>query len=177
MSCVAARFLRVPPGIRIAEFSIYEVRPGCKSSSPMNRQELKSKAIAATNQLLRTKGYVSIVDVLLSMGKLSKENHDRWRFRQVPYLEKVIPGNLSQFQFLLRTVRAYALTELQTKPSRTVYTSWGKGRREPLRFTKFNQPYLEDLYSTHFVSPQLAKQKHDLASATPKSASEVVGQI
>jgi hypothetical protein len=82
----------------------------------------------------------------------------------VPYLEKVLPGSLNKLQFLLRTVRAQARDELRLKPNRTTYTSWGKGRRQPLRFSKSGNPYLEELYSTHYVS-----RKHEEAN-TPQGA-------
>ena len=62
----------------------------------MNRTELTRKAKAAAGQLPWSKGYLSAVDVLMAMGKLTQENHERWRFRQVPHLEKVLPGSLNQ---------------------------------------------------------------------------------
>jgi hypothetical protein len=124
----------------------------------MNRIELASKMRAVASQILRDKGYVSPVDVLLAMDRLSKENHERWRFRQTPFLEKILPGSLDKHEFFLRELRAFA-GELNLKPSRTAYVSWGKGRKEPLRFTKTGNPRLEELYATHYVSPQLSKPK------------------
>jgi hypothetical protein len=57
------------------------------------------------------------VDVLIAMGKLTKENHERWRLRQVPHLEKVMPGSLNQFEFLLRGSFALSRpTPAQTQP-------------------------------------------------------------
>lgn len=138
----------------------------------MNRTDLARKAKAATLQLLQTKGYISAVDVLMAIGKLSRENHERWRFRQVPHLEKVLPGNLNQFQFLLRTLRSYARDELGLRPSRTVYPSWGKGRRQPLRFSKYGNPYLEELYSTHYVSRTLVTARPKPPDAVEPSQAE-----
>jgi len=125
----------------------------------MNRTELTKKAKAAACQVLQARGYISVVDVLIVMGTLTKENYERWRFRQVPHLEKVLPGSLNKFQFLLRTLRSHARDELRLKPSRTVYMSWGKGRRQPLRFSKYGNPFLEELYSTHYLSRKLAEGK------------------
>src|SRR5881396_913204 len=110
----------------------------------MNRTDLIKKARAAADQVLRDKGYISAADVLLAMGRLSKESYERWRFRQVPHLEKVLPGSLNEHAFFCRELRAYARDELKLKPSHTAYMSWGKGRR---------QPHLEALFSTHYVSP------------------------
>jgi hypothetical protein len=94
----------------------------------MNRTELSRKAKAAACQVLKAKGYISVVDVLMAMVTLTKADYERWRFRQVPHLEKVLPGSLNKFQFLLRTLRSHASDELRLKPSRMVYTSWGLGR-------------------------------------------------
>jgi hypothetical protein len=140
----------------------------------MTRNELLKKARAAADRVLQEKGHVSIVDVLLAMGRLSKENYERWRFRQVPHLEKVLPGSLNEHAFFCRELRAYAQRGLNLKPSRTAYVSWGKGRRQPLRFSKFAQPYLEELFSTHYVSPALAAtrkaQRVEAARATSNRA-------
>ena len=95
--------------------------------------ELVLKAKAAADLVLQAKGYVSLVDVLLAMGRLSKANYERWRFRQIPHLEKVLPGSLNQHSFLCHQLRAYALGQLKLRPSRTTYVSWGKGGQHPLR--------------------------------------------
>ncbi len=42
----------------------------------MSRHELEAKAIAAASKVLRSKGYI-MVDVLMTMGKLTKEDYDR----------------------------------------------------------------------------------------------------
>ena|ERR1035437_1839311 len=136
----------------------------------MNRTELARKAKTTAGQMVQAKGYISMVDVLMAMGTLTKENYERWRFRQVPHLEQVLPGSLSKFQFLLRTLRSHARDELGLTPSRTVYTSWGKGRRQPLRFSKYGNPYVEELYSTHYISRRLkqAKPKHNDKTLGPE---------
>ena len=120
----------------------------------MNRNELVRKMKSAAEQVLQSKGYISVVDVLLAMGRLSKENYERWRFRRVPHLEKVLPGSLNEHAFFSRAWRALA-RELNLKPSRTVYTSWGKGRRQPLCFSKFGAPHVEEAFATHYVSPEI----------------------
>lgn len=71
----------------------------------LNRQELIRQANSAASKLLNEKGYISLVEVLMEMGKLSKADYENWRFRRVPYLEKVITLNLSQINFILRTLQ------------------------------------------------------------------------
>jgi hypothetical protein len=121
----------------------------------MNRTDLRKKARATADRLLQEKGCFSVVDVLLTMGRLSKENYERWRFRQVPHLEKVLFGSLNEHAFFCRELRAYA-RERKLKPSRTAYVSWGKGRRQPLRFSKFGAPHVEEMFSTHYVGSAFA---------------------
>jgi hypothetical protein len=128
----------------------------------MNRTELTLRIKAAAGQALAAKGHISAVEVLMTMGRLTKTNYERWRLRQTPCLEAVLTGNLSQHQFLLRTLRSHARDELHLKPSRTVYMSWGDGRRQPLRFSKSGNSHIEQLYSTHYLNGKLkaAKPKH-----------------
>jgi hypothetical protein len=132
----------------------------------MNRHELGAKAISAAEELLQSKGFISAVDVLMAIGKLSKKDYEDWRFRRVPHLEMVLPGSLNQFQFFLRTLRSHAHDELKLKPSRTVYMSWGKGRRQPLRFSKYGSPHMEELYSTHYVGRKSADVQHNFQDHT-----------
>jgi len=93
----------------------------------MNSKEAGQKALDAADQCLKSKGYISMVDVLLTMGKLTGEDRERWRFRQIPYLEKVVRGSLTQLDVIVRAVRNNSLKG-GLKPRRTAYMSWGKGR-------------------------------------------------
>lgn len=119
----------------------------------MNRTELEKKTHAAFHEQLHKCGYVSVVNVLLTMGKLSQQDYEAWRSRRVPYLERVIRLNLSQLSAVLRQVEPLA-REGGLKPSLTVYTSHGKGRRVKLQFSRYGHPALERRYATHHVSHQ-----------------------
>jgi len=44
------------------------------------------------NRLLQEKGYISVVELLLAIGRLSQQDYERWRFRKVPHLEAVLPA-------------------------------------------------------------------------------------
>lgn len=114
------------------------------------RQDLVKQAGIAASKLLKEKGYISVVDVLMEMDKLSKQNYENWRFRRVPYLEKVIRINLGKINLILKTIRANAQNG-GLKACQTVYTSWGKKPRKRLRFSKSGLPHLEEAYSTHFI--------------------------
>lgn len=74
----------------------------------LNRRDLIKKLNEASSELLREKGYISFVEVLMKIGKLTQEDYERWRFRRVPYLEKVITVNLAKVNHLLRTLHENA---------------------------------------------------------------------
>jgi hypothetical protein len=116
----------------------------------VNRAELVSSMNQASSELLREKGFISFVDVLIRMGKLTKEDQESWRMRRIPFLERAVRINLSQINHLLRTLRQNALKG-HLRPSKTAYVSWGKGPKQPLRFSKSGNPAIEEAWATHFV--------------------------
>jgi hypothetical protein len=121
----------------------------------VNRRELEQAALRAAERCLKAKGYISMVDVLMELGKLSREDYESWRFRQVPFLERVIHGNLAQLNAILRAVQTNS-AKGKLKASWTAYMSWGKGNRQPLRFSKSSDPNLERAYATHHLHPKAA---------------------
>ncbi|MGO8929656.1 MAG: hypothetical protein ACLQU3_22550 [Limisphaerales bacterium] len=123
----------------------------------MNRRELEQAAITAADRCLKAKGYISMVDVLMECGKLSREDYEKWRFRQVPFLERVVQGNLAQINAMLRAVQTNSARG-KMKASWTAYMSWGKGKRQPLRFSKSGNANLERAYATHYLSPREAQR-------------------
>jgi len=123
-----------------------------------NQNQLLKRLSTVTSMLLNEKGYICVVDVLMQMGYLSKENYTNWRLGNVLYLEKVIKVNITKLNFLLRAIQKYSING-KLKPSKTVYKSWGKGTKKPLRFSKSADPHIEEAYSTHFV--KLKDKSHD----------------
>jgi Fe-S-cluster containining protein len=106
---------------------------------------------AATAVVLRQKGYVSVVDVLVEMKRLTPAHLEDWRFGRVPYLERLVEGNLSKLSLIGREVRNVAQAQGLT-PSVTSYRRWGKGPKRALRFSKSSDPAVELAYVTHWVS-------------------------
>ena len=130
----------------------------------MNHAELVASMNRASSELLRQKGFISFVEVLIQMGKLTREDHDAWRMKRIPYLERAIRLNLSPLSHLLRTLRQNAVKG-RLKPSKTAYMSWGKGPKRPLQFSKSGHPRIEEAYATHFV-----KREHAAEGKTPDAA-------
>ena len=120
---------------------------------------MQKKIRQSVHQLMEQKGYVSPLDLLLKMEKISPKRVEEWRFGRVPYLERVASGNLAQLYFILTELRNVA-RELELKESHTAYMSWGKGPKRPLQFSKTGDSQTERRYSTHFLNPQ--KVRHEL---------------
>jgi hypothetical protein len=116
----------------------------------LNREELQKKVRQTVQQLVLEKGFVSPLDLLLKMEKISLAAVKNWRFGRVPFLEREVRGNLSQLNFILNKLHQVA-REMELKESHTAYMSWGKGTKQPLRFSKSGDAHTERRYSTHFV--------------------------
>ena len=120
----------------------------------LNRKDLIKQINEASSELLLEKGYVCFVDILLRIGKLTKENHEAWLSSKVPYLERVIQVNLMKVNYMLRMFGQNAIKG-GLLPSTTVYVSRGKGTRTPLRFSKSGDSHIEEAYSTHYLKPKI----------------------
>lgn len=126
----------------------------------MNHEQLEQRVNSAIIRLIHQKGYICAVDVLMESGILAKKDYEAWRNRRVPYLERVCHANLSQLSAVNHLIRSYAVKN-ELKPSYTAYMSWGKGKKEKLRFSKTGNETIEKNYATHYVSPALKKKKEE----------------
>ncbi|MCA1779605.1 MAG: hypothetical protein LC637_09530 [Xanthomonadaceae bacterium] len=113
---------------------------------------LYPKIVRAVASILEHEKVVVPVEVLVRMDLLDRDKLVDWRHGRVPYLERVIRGNLTRLSRLLRILGFHA-HDLNLKPSWTDYRRWGKGQSQALRFTKTGEKKLEQAYATHFVWP------------------------
>src|SRR5688572_22433196 len=74
----------------------------------------------AVAEILAKGKVVAPVDVLVRMELLAPDKLEDWRRGRVPYLERVIRGNLTRLSRLLRILRMHA-HDLKLVPSVTVY--------------------------------------------------------
>ncbi|WP_010529178.1 hypothetical protein [Lentibacillus jeotgali] len=100
----------------------------------MSRQKIEKMARWHATELLKEKGYISPVDLLVRMDRLSPKQVKNWRLKRIPYLERVTVGGLGKMNYILKTLKKFA-KEQELKPSKTVYKSWGKGPKKT--FTLF----------------------------------------
>ena len=131
----------------------------------MNRCELPKALASIVVDLLRTKGYVAMVDVFIKLNYLNLETHNSWRMRQIPYLEKGIKVNLGKITFIMKTVRRIALDRGLTE-SCTAYMSWGKGRKTKLQFSKSGVDFIERAYATHLIQSKPNKDSATMLTST-----------
>lgn len=118
----------------------------------MNIRELEKKLSPITSGLLREKGYISLIDVLIGLGYLTDKDVESWRMKRIPYLEKSIKVNLGTINFINKTVRENCRRG-GLRESHTAYRSWGKGIKVELQFSNSGANNIEALYSTHWLTP------------------------
>ncbi len=116
------------------------------------------RVVKAIATILSKSDVVAPVEVLIEMGNLTKKNHDAWRKGQVPYLERVIEGNLSKTNRIIRIIGFHA-HDLNMVPSHTAYRQWGKAKSRALQFSKSGNKRLEEAYSRHYIWNQSAEKK------------------
>lgn len=116
----------------------------------LSKQEMRKRIWSCAGQLVDEKGYVSPVDLLVKMGRITKKQVEDWRVQRIPYLEQVSEGNLSKMKFILNELREFGKSA-NLKSSQTAYVSWGKGSKQRLRFSKSGDAWIETMYSTHYV--------------------------
>lgn len=124
----------------------------------MNRNQLQAKLSKVTSTLMKENGYNAFVDVFMGLGNLDPKDYEDWRRKRIPFLERVIRGNLGRINFIMKTVRENCRNG-NCKESWTAYMSWGKGRKVRLQFSKTGEENIERAYATHFLKPGSANAK------------------
>ena len=72
----------------------------------MNQAQLVSKVSSSMYHQINEIGYATAVQTLMDLQILSKEDYERWRNGQVPYLEKVCKINLKKLAEVLQEMKA-----------------------------------------------------------------------
>lgn len=124
----------------------------------MNKQTLEKRVIAAGELTLHQQQYVSSIDILTGIGYLHPVHVHEWQKGQIPCLESVIQSSLKKISFAMKCFRKWA-QDKGLNPRETVYKRRTKGGKLRLRFSVSGNPTIEQLYSTHYVSPILKEEK------------------
>ena len=119
----------MPPGIVLGQFM--------KTTTKNYRNDrLYPAVVRSVAELLKETDEISPVEILLHQQRLTKEQVEDWRFGRIPYLERVVKGNLSKINRILRILRFHA-HDLNLVPVPRTYRKWGRGgKRIILRFSK-----------------------------------------
>ena len=128
------------------------------SKSKYIKDTLYPKIVDAFSRILKEKKFVSPLDIFRELFLLEKKHIEDWRFKRVPFLEKVLKCNLHKASRILQISKHHA-NDLDLKPSKTVYMKFGKGPKIILRFTKTGDKNIEEAYSTHFVKKRSEEEQ------------------
>jgi hypothetical protein len=123
----------------------------------MARQDIQERVRRVAEQALAEQQYVRPIDVLLGLGWLAPSHLDQWRQGRVPYLEKVVQGNLGKISTAMAEFRRWARASGLT-PSETAYVARTRDRQQ-LRFSASADQSIEQAYRTHWVSPELSERR------------------
>ena len=122
------------------------------------KDTLYPKIVDAFSRILKEKKFVSPLDIFQELFLLEKKHIEDWRFKRVPFLEKVLKCNLHKASRILQISKHHA-NDLDLKLSKTVYMKFGKGPKIILRFTKTGDKNIEEAYSTHFVKKRSEEEE------------------
>ena len=140
--------------------------------SPENRTKLAERVARAAKAALAARDYVSPVDVLVGIGWLDPGAVKRWRRGQVEYLEDMVQTKLSRISEAMKLLRSWATAE-GLLLSETHYVAQTP-QRQALRFSKGEDPTIERLYRTHWISSELSEGKRERLAAKASRAPELV---
>jgi hypothetical protein len=124
-----------------------------------NRAALADRVARAAGAALAAQGYASPIDVLVGIGWVDAGTVERWRRGQIDCLEGVIQTNLKRISEATRLFRSWAAERgLYASPAHYVART---PQRQTLRFSRSSEPGVEELYRTHWVSPELSEKKRE----------------
>jgi hypothetical protein len=139
---------------------------------PQNRAKLADRVARAAGAALACQGYASPIDVPVGIGWVDAGTVERWRRGQIDCLERVIQTNLKRISEAMRLFRAWA-AEKGLRASSAEYLA-RTPQRQTLRFSRSGDPRIEELYRTHWVSPELSQKKRERLAEKARREPELV---
>jgi hypothetical protein len=121
-------------------------------------------------EILKVGPIVTPLEVLVRLEIIEPGRVEAWRRGELPYLERGITTGLSRVGRLLRLLREQALL-LGLEPTHGKYQRRGKGKRQPLRFSKRGDAETERLYTQHYLRAQ-TNAAHSAAAASAADEAE-----
>lgn len=124
------------------------------------RKDIEKRVIRAAEEGLFRQNYVSTIDIFIGIGFLQPVHVQDWKKGKIPYLEKVIQGNLGKISHVMKCFRQWVIQK-SLKPSETAYLARTRGQKRELQFSKSGSPQIETAYRTPYVSPLLSERKQE----------------
>src|SRR5262245_21885399 len=137
-----------------------------------NRPPLIERISAAAEACLARQNYVSAVGVFMRIGWLMLDPFKRWQQGRADSLEEGIQTNPARLSEALELLRSWA-TEKGLTATETPYVA-RTPERQALRFSRTGDPRLEQLYRTHWVSPELSERKREQLTEKASRPPELV---
>ena len=138
-------------------------------------RRLDSAMLRASSQLLREKGCISFVDVLMHIGKLTKEAHESWRMRRYRIWNER-SDSISASSATCRVPSGKMLLRCGFNRGRRLTYSGGRDQNNRYRFSKSGHPRIQEAYATHFVKRRQSVNDKpfgpDLHQASPNSPNQ-----
>jgi hypothetical protein len=124
------------------------------NSIPQKKKKKFSQRVATiTGNSITEKGCVSVIDLFLGIGWLTKNKLLEWKMGKIPYLERIVTANLRKISKIMKEFKSWAMHS-NLKPKVTVY----KHKGFKLRFSKSKEQNIEIAYSTHYLLPKPKKE-------------------
>lgn len=129
-----------------------------KMVTPDNYQAdpLYRRVVNAVRHLQQTKGEITPINVLVTLGMLTPGQVQQWRQGRVLFLEAILQSNLSKTNRILRILRLHA-RDLEFDFVQIDYVRLG-GARKILQFSKSGDANIERAYSRRYLPPEAPKR-------------------
>jgi hypothetical protein len=134
--------------------------------------KLERRVVAAAEEALTSRRYVSPLDVLTGMGWVPAGLVVDWRQGRAPHLEAVAAVPADRITGALEVFHRWAAGR-GLRPSEAEYLAATRDRR-PLRFTAAGDPALERTYRTHWMPADLPEPQRERLTARQNKPPDLV---
>jgi hypothetical protein len=137
-----------------------------------NPRPLEERVRSAAEAALADQNYVSAVDVFLRIGWLASAWLKDWQVGRIGCLEEGLQVNPQRLSEALALLRGWAERKglLHSEAEYIARTP----QRQALRFSRSGDPAVEQMYRTHWVSPELSEKKRERLAEKASRAPELV---
>jgi hypothetical protein len=140
--------------------------------SRKNRRPLGDRIVEAAEAALAHQDHVSVVDLFAGIGWLYPGAVGDWQNGRIEYLQEALQTSPERLAEALVLLRSWA-TGKGLIASEASYVSRSP-QRQTLRFFREDNPSLEQLFRTRWVSPRLSEAKRERLEQKADRAPELV---